>query len=89
MTASTPLNPGDLDRMRFAVYEAADVSTRGVINRAGLGWERCRAALDELLLRGEVRRTSGHHHGNGDLCCCTAGEDARLPRLTHWYVKRP
>jgi hypothetical protein len=78
-------HPGDLDRLMFAVSEACDISTRGVINKSGVPWVRAKAALDELERRGWVHHDTGHHHGGGELCFCNAGEDAGLPKLTHWY----
>lgn len=88
MNAKTTPQPGDLDRMRFAIHEAHDISTTGLIRAAGIGTYRGRMALDELLACGEVTNSVGHHHGDGDLCCCKAGERAQLPRLTHWYPKK-
>lgn len=78
--------PGDLDRVRFALAEACDISTAGVIALANIPNVRARAALDEMLLRGEVSRSEGHHHDmDGDFCQCRAGQDAGLPRITHWH----
>jgi hypothetical protein len=83
---STPAyQPGDLDRLLFAVHEACDISTRGIIRKSGVPWVRGKAALVELERRGLARRDSGHHHGDADLCFCKAGEVAGLPKLTHWY----
>ncbi len=88
MTANPILQPGDLDRMRFAICEALDISTTGLIRKAGIGARRGRAALDELVSLGEVTNSVGHHHGAGDLCECTAGERAKLPQITHWYPRK-
>lgn len=87
--APPPWVPGDLDRMRWAVAEAAIIDTSGVVEQAGIPFNRARAALGELLRRGEITNAEGHHHGmDGDLCQCEGGEAARLPRLTHWYIDR-
>lgn len=82
---TTVLHPGDLDRMRWAVYEAADISTRGVVKQSGLPWERAQAALNELLARGEITNAVGHHHGDSDLCQYSCGGGLAL---THWYSRR-
>lgn len=83
--ATTPqLQSGDLDRLRWAVREACDISTRGVIRHSGVPWTRAKAALDALLARGEIANAVGHHHGDSDLCTCSRGGLA----LTHWYVRR-
>ena len=86
MTA-TVLLPGDLDRMRFALNEAGDISTAGLIRRAGMGKQRGLAALHEMLARGDAGRSVGHHHGDGDFCECLSGTRAGLPRMTHWYLR--
>lgn len=88
MNAKTIPQSGDLDRMRFAIRESLDISTTGLIREAGIGAHRGRAALDMLLARGEITNSVGHHHGDGDLCNCKAGERAQLPRLTHWYPRK-
>lgn len=88
MAANPILQPGDLDRMRFSIHEALDISTTGLICKAGIGAHRGRAALDELVALGEVTNSVGHHHGDGDLCECTAGKRAKLPQITHWYPRK-
>lgn len=79
---------GDLDRLAFAVYEAGDISTEGVITHSGVPWVRAKAALEELIKQGRVTKSVGHHHGDADLCHCRAGLESGLPRLTHWYSDR-
>ena len=80
----TSWQPGDLDKLRWAVEEAITIDTTGVIEQSGIPKARARAALGELLRRGDVTNCEGHHHGmDGDLCNCESG--AGLPSLTHWY----
>lgn len=43
------LQPGDLDKVRWAVEESADISTNGIIKKSRVPWNRGRAALDALL----------------------------------------
>jgi hypothetical protein len=81
----TARQPGDLDRLLFAVHDACDISTRGVIKQSGVPWTRAKDALVELAKRGLVRCERGHHHGNGEFCQCNAGLDIGLPKLTHWH----
>jgi hypothetical protein len=78
--------PGDLDRLLFAVDEAQTIDTRAVVKQSGVPWARAKSALVELEKRGKVTSDLGHHHGDGDLCQCEAGVTAGLPRLTHWHV---
>jgi hypothetical protein len=73
--------PGDLDRLLFAVHETCNISTRGVVEQAGVPWSRAKAALVELAKRGLERREPGHHHGNGEFCQCRTGGPHKL---THW-----
>ena len=77
---------GDLDRLLWAVDEAQTIDTRAVVKQSGVTWNRAKSALVELEKRGKVTRDRGHHHGDGDMCQCTAGVTAGLPRLTHWHV---
>lgn len=84
MEARVILQPGDLDKIRFALAETADISTSGIIRASGLPKVRGRAALEELLRRGEITNCEGHHHGNADLCHC----DRPGTPLIHWYWDR-
>ena len=79
------LQPGDLDRTRWALHEACDISQAGITRTSGLPRERARAALRELERRGEASHSVGHHHGDGYFCQCNAGEAAKLPKIIHWY----
>lgn len=86
----TGYQPGDLDRLLFAVNEAPLIDTRGVIAQSGLPWNRAKAALVELEKRGRVTADRGHHHGDGDgPCHCAVGKASGLPRLTHWHTVKP
>jgi hypothetical protein len=76
--------PGDLDRLLFAVSEACVIDTRGVVERSGVPWTRAKAALTEK--RGKVTSDSGHRHGDDGPCHCAAGRDGGLPKLTHWHL---
>jgi hypothetical protein len=78
--------PGDLDRLLFAVSEACIIDTRGVVKRSGVPWVRAKAALAELEKRGKVTSDSGHRHGDDGPCHCASGIAAGLPKLTHWHL---
>jgi len=77
--------PGDLDRLRWALHEACDISQTDIIRHSGLPWRRGRVALKELEARGEASHSRGHHHGDGEFCQCSEGKNAGLPAIIHWH----
>jgi hypothetical protein len=76
--------PGDLDKMRFAFLETAMIDTSGLTRASGLSRGRAKAALDELVRRGEATSAEGHHHGDGDFCQCGTTDALKM---THWYLR--
>jgi hypothetical protein len=75
--------PGDLDRMRWALHEHGPDQDE-LVRGSGIPSERALAALGELDRIGEAYSEHGHLHRD-EFCQCKNGTGRRP--MVHWHTR--